>query len=111
MELATCPRCDGTGWVTSEGHGGVERCDCFRSARAGRRLERAGIPRRYRHCTLENFETEFLNADPSLGGSVLKCERYIEGFADLAGSERVKDLHLMEALGFRLGRALERGGG
>ncbi|NKB90047.1 MAG: AAA family ATPase [Acidobacteria bacterium] len=83
MELQECPQCDGTGWVTTQGGGEVERCDCFRNARSGRRLERAGIPRRYQHCSLDNFETEFLNADPSLGGAVMKCQRFVEGFADL----------------------------
>ena len=80
---ADCPQCGGTGWTSATGSAGVQRCDCFNDARAGRRLERAGIPRRYRHCTLLNFETEFLDADPSLGGSVMKCQRYVEGFGDI----------------------------
>ena len=61
---ANCPQCGGTGWTSVAGKTDVQRCNCFREARAGLRLERAGIPRRYRHCAMSNFETEFLNADP-----------------------------------------------
>jgi len=77
-----CPQCNGTGWA-AKSDGGVERCSCFTAARAGRRQARASIPRRYRHCGLSNFETEFLDADPSLGGSVMKCQRYVEAFGDV----------------------------
>lgn len=83
FDRTNCPRCGGTGWADASDGAGVERCDCFTDARAGRRLEHAGLPRRYRHCTLDNFETEFLNADASLGGSIMKCQRYVDGFAEI----------------------------
>src|SRR5438128_761583 len=53
----TCTQCDDTGWkpVTDNGIRRVVRCDCWRE-RAGRmRLADANIPKRYQHCTLDNF--------------------------------------------------------
>jgi DNA replication protein DnaC len=81
--MPDCPRCSGTAWVTRAGGAEVERCDCFVDAQSGRRMARAAIPRRYRHCALSNFETEFLDADPSLGGSVMKCQRYVDAFGEI----------------------------
>ncbi|MGE5244616.1 MAG: ATP-binding protein [Betaproteobacteria bacterium] len=52
-----CPQCDDTGWkpVERDGVRRVERCDCWREHASRQRLADANIPRRYQHCTLENF--------------------------------------------------------
>jgi DNA replication protein DnaC len=57
-----CPLCDDTGWKPVEeaaGAGGtvrrVVRCDCWRDAAVKLRLTEANIPRRYQHCTIDNF--------------------------------------------------------
>jgi DNA replication protein DnaC len=52
-----CALCDDTGWkaIDAQGVRRVVRCDCWRD-RAGRlRLDDARIPKRYQHCTLDNF--------------------------------------------------------
>jgi len=52
-----CPVCRGTGWKAAPGGGtGVVRCECHYSQRAAELVADAGIPPRYQHCTLENFE-------------------------------------------------------
>ena len=52
-----CPICDDTGWKTSDvdGVSRVTRCDCIRESAGERLLADARIPRRYQHCTFENF--------------------------------------------------------
>jgi DNA replication protein DnaC len=54
-----CPLCDDTGWkpVERDGRRRVERCECWRASLADRALADARIPRRYVHCTLDNFLT------------------------------------------------------
>src|SRR3954468_9073044 len=58
-----CELCDDTGWKpvdeppTSAGQGvrRVVRCDCWRKQLGQHRLADANIPKRYLHCTLDNF--------------------------------------------------------
>jgi len=55
---AACPLCDGTGWILVEEEG-VEmarHCECAEKRLRERSIARAGIPDRYRHCTLDDFE-------------------------------------------------------
>ena len=70
-----CPLCEGTGWKpvlngpgaprgTSERR--VTRCDCQLRARSQSMLAAARIPRRYEHCELANYDTDFPGAHPSL---------------------------------------------
>src|SRR3954470_20606382 len=53
----SCPLCDDTGWkpVDEKGIRRVVRCDCWREQVSGHRLAAANIPKRYLHCTFENF--------------------------------------------------------
>src|SRR5947207_11438303 len=52
-----CPQCDDTGWKPVEDNGirRVVRCDCWLQQVGHHRLADANIPKRYQHCTLENF--------------------------------------------------------
>jgi DNA replication protein DnaC len=70
-----CPLCDGTGWKavpasvnreSSTSERRVTRCDCRLRARAQTLLAAARIPKRYEHCELSNFDTDFPGAHPSL---------------------------------------------
>ncbi len=71
-QAEVCPLCEGTGWKTLPARTGapkdrrVTRCDCQLRARAGTLLAAARIPKRYEHCDLSNYETDFPGADPSL---------------------------------------------
>lgn len=81
-----CPLCEGTGWK-AVGAGGstndrrVTRCDCQLRTRGKSLLSAARIPRRYEHCELSNYDTDFPGADPSLqeahfvaSGFAKKCD-------------------------------------
>ena len=63
-----CPICDDTGWkpIEEEGVRRVVQCDCRRERSMQQRLTDAGIPKRYQHCTFENF----LAYNDSLKGAV-----------------------------------------
>lgn len=69
-----CPLCEGTGWKTvpagpkavSANDRRVTRCDCQLRARAQSLVSSARIPRRYEHCELTNYDTDFPGANPSL---------------------------------------------
>jgi DNA replication protein DnaC len=52
-----CTICDDTGWKSSvvDGVSRVTRCDCIRESTGERLLANARIPKRYEHCTFENF--------------------------------------------------------
>ena len=55
-----CPLCEDTGWKTvsdsSSKTSRVARCDCKRYDQL---LAQARIPKRYEHCTISNYQTEF----------------------------------------------------
>jgi DNA replication protein DnaC len=53
----TCALCDDTGWKTIEVNGveRVTRCDCVRSGAGERLVADSHIPKRYQHCTFDNY--------------------------------------------------------
>ena len=87
---APCPRCEGSGWVVEQdgGAGTAAPCACRTVSAADLRFERAGIPRRYRSTTLDNF-----NVDQPAGGDNLfealgKSSRYVDTFVSPDGQLR-----------------------
>ena len=91
----TCPLCEGTGWSLVEENGVelVRRCECAEGAVRERLVEQAGIPARYRHCTLDSFEL-WNPEDPTLA----KTLRAVQEFVDLYPACE-KGLLLMGAVG------------
>jgi DNA replication protein DnaC len=63
VETGTCPICGGAGWVldSSTGTRSAHPCVCRAATIAKARLDAAGIPQRYRDCTLENFSDNTLS--------------------------------------------------
>ena len=61
VSAEVCPLCDGSGWksINQNGDRRVTRCDCRLKARAQALLEAAHIPKRYEHCELSSFTTDF----------------------------------------------------
>ena len=57
VETGTCAICGGAGWVldSADGRKQAHPCVCRGAEIARARLEAAGIPQRYRDCTLDNF--------------------------------------------------------
>lgn len=82
----TCALCGGLGWVldSSDGRKQAHPCVCRGAGIARARLDAAGIPQRYRDCTLENFSDnnaslakaktaarEFVDAYPAVEAGLL----------------------------------------
>lgn len=87
-ETTTCPLCSGTGFkmVDAQDKKGrtiqhAVKCDCQLRERAERLLKMAGLPSRYEHCELSNFDT-----DPggkhsvSLSNAKLAAGRFLEEY-------------------------------
>ena len=74
-----CPLCDDTGWVLVEEDDRefVRRCECAEGVRRERLLNGAGIPGRYRHCTLDGFEL-WNDDDPTLGRALKGVRELID---------------------------------
>ena len=112
-----CIVCEGSGLrIVQEGGRQVARaCECRVERRATRMLERAHIPKRYEHCTLDSYESGFRGADRSLGGAHMRARRFVEGYPVetagtgllLTGSIGVGKTHL--AVGILQALVAERG--
>jgi DNA replication protein DnaC len=98
-----CPLCDDTGWkpVDDDGVRRVVRCDCWRENVSRQHLAEARIPKRYQHCTLENFQAY----NESLEKAVAHGRRLVQTFppADrrglfLEGQPGVGKTHLAVAI-------------
>lgn len=78
-EPVICSICGGTGWkpLDESGTRRVVRCDCWRSHVADRLLADARIPKRYLHCTLDNFT---LYENEPLMTAVGKARAFAEAF-------------------------------
>ncbi|HUZ05432.1 MAG TPA: ATP-binding protein [Acidobacteriaceae bacterium] len=82
-DAAACPRCGGSGLVVilrKDGEQFAAQCECHIARKATLRLQRARIPERYTHCQLDNFETGFRGAEPSLGMALVSARRFAESF-------------------------------
>lgn len=77
-----CSLCEGSGLriVQENGRQVARTCECRVQRRAARLLERARIPKRYEHCTLENYESGFRGADKTLKAARLMAQRFAEGY-------------------------------
>jgi DNA replication protein DnaC len=79
-ELSHCPLCDDTGWRPiddpSQAARRVVRCECWREQIGQQRLADANIPKRYQHCSLDNF----LAYNESLARAVDHARRLVQAF-------------------------------
>ena len=55
-------------------------CLCQQSVRSGFRIEAARIPKRYRHCSLDSYETGFRGADATLRQAHQTARRFVEAY-------------------------------
>ena len=80
--VEVCPLCAGSGWkpVAGAADGGVTRCDCRLRARGGALIAGARIPKRYEHCELSNFHTDFPGANQSIGLAHITATRFVQEF-------------------------------
>lgn len=77
-----CSLCSGSGWrtVPDAPEGGVTRCECQLRARGDALIAGAHIPRRYEHCELSNFTSDFPGADSSIALAHIAASRFVEDF-------------------------------
>ena len=77
-----CPLCEGTGWKSArEGvDRRVTRCDCRLKQRSATLLAAARIPKRYEHCELSSFTTDFPGAHPALALAHISASRFAVEF-------------------------------
>ena len=82
VSAEVCPLCDGSGWksVSQNGEQRVARCDCRLKARAEALLEAARIPKRYEHCELSSFTTDFPGAHFSLGLAHIAATKFAQEY-------------------------------
>lgn len=72
--------------MSPEGRWVSRPCDCQDMEREQRRLAAAQIPERYRHCSLDTFETSFHGSDPSLERALTTARRFVDEYpVDTAG--------------------------
>jgi DNA replication protein DnaC len=90
MQMSECTICDGVGLVRVVNEAGqwVSRaCECQETEREERRLAAAHIPERYRHCSLDTYETAFNGANPSLARALNTARKFVETYpVDTAGN-------------------------
>jgi DNA replication protein DnaC len=77
-----CVICGGSGLrvVQQEGRQFAQDCVCRVARRTARMMERAQIPRRYEHCSLESYETNFPSSHRTLGAAHLRAKKFVEGY-------------------------------
>ncbi len=76
-----CPLCAGTGWKSvspsdRQADRRVTRCDCQLRARSQSLLTAARIPKRYEHCELASYTTDFPGAHRSLAYAHLAATKF-----------------------------------
>jgi len=83
-----CPLCAGSGWKPVPGapEHEVTRCDCQLRARGGAMIAAARIPKRYEHCELSNFTTDFPGADRSIALAQISASRFVQEFDPRSGA-------------------------
>ncbi len=112
-----CSICGGSGLrvVEENGRQFAQACSCRIARRAERMLGRAHIPRRYEHCSLESYETNFPSSHRTLAAAHLRARKFVEGYPVetggtgllLTGSIGVGKTHL--AVGILQALVTERG--
>jgi DNA replication protein DnaC len=87
--MSECPICGGVGLVrvmSETGVWGARPCECQVVEREQKRLAAAHIPERYRHYTLDGYETAFPGAHATLGQALLTARKFVEAYpVDTAG--------------------------
>lgn len=88
--MSECSICGGIGLVqvlSPSGVWGTRPCECQQLQRYHRRLASAQIPERYRHCSLDTYETAFKGANPSLAHALMSARKFADTYpVDTAGN-------------------------
>ena len=82
--VPVCDTCNGTGWRIIDdgaGHTHAARCECYVERAHSAALDRAGVPPRYDHCTLDSFEIHH----PSHKQARRVASRFVDQFPEVEG--------------------------
>ncbi len=71
--------------VNGQGQWVSRACECQEMEREERRLSAAHIPERYRHCSLDTYETAFRGANSSLAKAHLIARKFVEAYPASTG--------------------------
>jgi DNA replication protein DnaC len=84
LSLASvCPLCEGSGLKIIErpdGSRAARDCACQLERRAARAIARTRIPKRYEHCTLDEYDTNFSTASRSIKQAHLSARKFVESY-------------------------------
>jgi DNA replication protein DnaC len=77
-----CSICGGLGLrvVQEGGRQFAQDCVCRVERRASRMMGRAHIPRRYEHCSLENYDLQFQSANETLEAAHFRAKKFVESY-------------------------------
>ena len=77
-EVQTCKECGGGGWIleSSEGRKMARPCGCRAAVSRQGKLEHAGIPERYRDCTIDGFYEK----GPELGKAKAIAREFVDRY-------------------------------
>ncbi len=78
-----CPICEGSGLRLIEREDGsrvAQDCICRVARREQRAMEQARIPKRYAHCTFDDFETQLPWSDPSQRKALLLARNFAKAY-------------------------------
>jgi DNA replication protein DnaC len=80
--VEVCSVCEGSGLriVQQDGRQVARSCECRVERRVARMLERAHIPKRYEHCSLDSYESGFRGANRTLAAAHMRARKFVEGF-------------------------------
>jgi len=113
-----CPICEGSGLRVVERANGLrvaQPCECRVARRAARIIEQARIPKRYAHCTLEDYVPNYGGNNASLSNALVQARNFVREYVPgsdvpgllLTGSIGVGKTHL--AVGILQALIAERG--
>ena len=112
-----CPICEDSGLRMVERNGArfAETCECRLARRAARMVEQARIPRRYMHCTLEDYVPNYSGNNAGLSAALMQARSFVKAYPLetngngllLTGSIGVGKTHL--AVGMLQALVVERG--
>jgi DNA replication protein DnaC len=84
LSLASvCPICEGSGLKIVERADGsrvARECQCRLERRVARMVARTNVPKRYEHCSLENYEIDFPSATRSLKHAHMNARKFVDSY-------------------------------
>src|ERR1700679_2660553 len=118
MAEEVCPICEGAGLRVVERADGArvaQPCECRVERPTARMIAAARIPRRYAHCTLDEYVSKVTGANRSLGSALVHARSFVKAYPFetngngllLSGSIGVGKTHL--AVGILQALVSERG--